>query len=412
MRSLLMATALCAVVVMLTGCSFTVNTPCTKISHQSRLNGCGCGAGDSCNSCETAARPGLMSRFGGKANCATGDCGAPAPTMSASSCGCGGADCGPTCGDGSTDCGCKGSADCGSSTGGLFGFLKSNSIGGSMGMRLGETGSECTDGCGRSGCGLRGKLCLTCGTKAKLGGRIKAMGSKCQTAGGCDAPGGCGEADGCGGLKGNGLLSGRVRAMGSQCQAAGGCDTPGGCGEADNCGGLKGSGLFSKGMLSGGLQNSGLLNGRIRAMGSQCQAAGGCNAPGGCGEADGCRGLQGNGLLSNGLQGNGLLSNGLQNNGLMNNGLLNGRIRAMGSHCQAAGGCNAPGGCGGIGGCRGLHGGGLLGGKHTKPYGGAIPHVAENPMMGGGQVPQYVYPYYTTRGPRDFLNTNPPSIGY
>jgi hypothetical protein len=27
-------------------------------------------------------------------------------------------------------------------------------------------------------------------------------------------------------------------------------------------------------------------------------------------------------------------------------------------------------------------------------------------------APQYVYPYYTTRGPRDFLMANPPTIGY
>jgi hypothetical protein len=29
----------------------------------------------------------------------------------------------------------------------------------------------------------------------------------------------------------------------------------------------------------------------------------------------------------------------------------------------------------------------------------------------GPQTGQVVYPYYTTRGPRDFLNPNPPSIG-
>jgi hypothetical protein len=28
-----------------------------------------------------------------------------------------------------------------------------------------------------------------------------------------------------------------------------------------------------------------------------------------------------------------------------------------------------------------------------------------------GPVPQYAYPYYTIRGPRDFLVDNPPSIG-
>ena len=64
----------------------------------------------------------------------------------------------------------------------------------------------------------------------------------------------------------------------------------------------------------------------------------------------------------------------------------------------------------------GLHGAGGLGGAggHTKPYGGEIPHTSAYPGTGGGagQAPQYVYPYYTTRGPRDFLMSNPPSIGY
>jgi hypothetical protein len=30
----------------------------------------------------------------------------------------------------------------------------------------------------------------------------------------------------------------------------------------------------------------------------------------------------------------------------------------------------------------------------------------------GPPTPQYTYPYYTTRGPRDFLLDNPPPIGY
>ena len=30
----------------------------------------------------------------------------------------------------------------------------------------------------------------------------------------------------------------------------------------------------------------------------------------------------------------------------------------------------------------------------------------------GPPTPQYTYPYYTTRGPRDFLLNNPPPIGY
>ncbi len=32
--------------------------------------------------------------------------------------------------------------------------------------------------------------------------------------------------------------------------------------------------------------------------------------------------------------------------------------------------------------------------------------------QGAPPAPQVVYPYYTTRAPRDFLLDNPPSIGY
>ncbi len=61
-------------------------------------------------------------------------------------------------------------------------------------------------------------------------------------------------------------------------------------------------------------------------------------------------------------------------------------------------------------------------GGRNHPYGGEIPHT--DPYMYGGwggmgdgsgfgQGPvNYAYPYYTTRGPRDFLMNNPPSIGW
>ena len=78
------------------------------------------------------------------------------------------------------------------------------------------------------------------------------------------------------------------------------------------------------------------------------------------------------------------------------------------------GGCGVP-GCG--------HGGqfcsGCLNSAAAKlaakrnPYGPTLPHT--NPAAGqqpqSGIAPQYAYPYYTTRGPRDFLRDNPPSIG-
>ncbi len=41
------------------------------------------------------------------------------------------------------------------------------------------------------------------------------------------------------------------------------------------------------------------------------------------------------------------------------------------------------------------------------------PHYGKQVQTGppGPPAPSYVYPYYTTRGPRDFLLDNPPTIG-
>ncbi len=52
-------------------------------------------------------------------------------------------------------------------------------------------------------------------------------------------------------------------------------------------------------------------------------------------------------------------------------------------------------------------------GQH--PYGGQIPHtdyMGAGVSPQGGMTPTVAYPYYTTRGPRDFLQRNPPSIGW
>jgi hypothetical protein len=38
-------------------------------------------------------------------------------------------------------------------------------------------------------------------------------------------------------------------------------------------------------------------------------------------------------------------------------------------------------------------------------------HYRPPTQPAGGPAPQYAYPYYTIRGPRDFLVNNPPSIG-
>ena len=63
--------------------------------------------------------------------------------------------------------------------------------------------------------------------------------------------------------------------------------------------------------------------------------------------------------------------------------------------------------------CRhgGLFGMGLFGGG-SGPYTGNRGFVSSE-YMGPPlqQMPAVAYPYYTTRGPRDFLQNNPPSIG-
>jgi hypothetical protein len=99
-----------------------------------------------------------------------------------------------------------------------------------------------------------------------------------------------------------------------------------------------------------------------------------------------------------------------------------GRLRGSIAQVSGIGGCGRF-GCGQNGvhcfSCR-LRG---MAGRHSRgsanhPYGGQIPHTQHNPdhgsypNAGGGAAPTYAYPYYTTRGPRDFLMANPPSIGW
>ena len=57
----------------------------------------------------------------------------------------------------------------------------------------------------------------------------------------------------------------------------------------------------------------------------------------------------------------------------------------------------------------GHHGLGHHGGNGLLPGGGM--HYRPPTEPAGGPVGTYAYPYYTIRGPRDFLMANPPSIG-
>jgi hypothetical protein len=56
--------------------------------------------------------------------------------------------------------------------------------------------------------------------------------------------------------------------------------------------------------------------------------------------------------------------------------------------------------------------GGPLGAIAGRHHAGPQSHTGPGPGPAMGPAsPTYGYPYYTTRGPRDFLNPNPPSIG-
>ncbi len=100
---------------------------------------------------------------------------------------------------------------------------------------------------------------------------------------------------------------------------------------------------------------------------------GGACGPGGCGPAGGLHGMGG------GLHG---MGGGLHGMG--------GGLHGMGAGLHGMGG--------------GLHGAGNGGMSHAQ-------YRADDQVGSGVPGPTVAYPYYTTRGPRDFLLDNPPSIG-
>lgn len=109
----------------------------------------------------------------------------------------------------------------------------------------------------------------------------------------------------------------------------------------------------------------------------------------GCGTTEGCDG--GCGLSSGGLLGN-----------LVGARPIRDRLQGVG--CGAVG-------CGLGGRLCGRCMGGLRRTPPVHPYGGQAP--CSQPLAGpqGQMSPTVGYPYYTTRGPRDFFLNNPPSLG-
>ena len=68
----------------------------------------------------------------------------------------------------------------------------------------------------------------------------------------------------------------------------------------------------------------------------------------------------------------------------------------------------------GIGGCRGCNNGSgcIRNGAYARHFGPSTHVTGAEEGAGAPQGAQVAYPYYTNRGPRDFLLNNPPSIGY
>ncbi len=148
------------------------------------------------------------------------------------------------------------------------------------------------------------------------------------------------------------------------------------------------------GLATTGCASSGLMGPSYRQAGGGISSPGGssvqtCSTGGGCDDAccgdsscDSCCG----GGCSDGCCGDG--------------GCSSGRCGRGGGGCSACGGS-------GCGLCQRMVGRVASG---FCPHSGGYPEAYNDytPSPPSGQV---AYPYYTTRGPRDFLSSNPPSIG-
>ena len=183
---------------------------------------------------------------------------------------------------------------------------------------------------------------------------------------------------GCRGLSCTDSLS--SMAFGSS-HGGGGCQS-GNCGIGGgrfSGGGFVDDGFVDGGFVSGGCPECGGALGRIGC--GDCGLGFGGGSGGGCGGGAGCGSGSGGGLIRGGLMGCG------------GGGLCSGR-------------CGGPGSCGG-----------QLTAQLKAQLDQFKAVTARNCANGGCGLPPgpetgaVHYPYYTTRGPRDFFMCNPPSIG-
>ncbi len=286
--------------------------------------------------------------------------------------------------------GCDGSADCGG-----CGSCEQNYDNGIPTLRVPGI-SPCMFGRNENGSARRSRL---------LGRR------SCD----CDsADCGCDSNDSCGGECGCSDNCGCSETGGGSCD----CGTSDGTftgGYQEGYGGVYDEGYGYEGGYEGGYDAGGHAEGtfdggamRSRRAPVRSVASRGCGRFG-CGEGGHicltCR-------LRGGIGGGNGIGHGGNGIGHGGNGIGHGGHGGLGHGGLGHGGLGHGGlGHGGVGGHLGGHlgGHGLHSGGH--PYGGAVPHTAQPPNM-GGTAPSYAYPYYTTRGPRDFLQKSPPSIGY
>lgn len=146
---------------------------------------------------------------------------------------------------------------------------------------------------------------------------------------------------------------------------------------------MAGGGMVGGGMAGDGMMAGGMMNGGRRVAGGGMLGAAGCQ--------DGSCGLLGGGLGS-GVAGRGIGARGIGGRGVLAGGF--GRAGACGTCGMLGGNCRC----------------GLLG--NHAPYTPDYMGPAAGTPGGGPETAHYRYPYYTTRAPRDFLMSNPPSIGW
>jgi hypothetical protein len=223
---------------------------------------------------------------------------------------------------------------------------------------------------------------------------------------------GCGCKSGAcdGGCRGSraGLLSRLNTCKDGSCD--GDCEATDGEGCDDGCSngllsrmnGISVSGGRLAGMMQGGVMQTAMAQQVpiVDAAGADCCGRFGCGRDGK--RCMTCRAKlsRGNGMSLGNRMGNGMgMGMGMGNGMGMGMGMGNGAGLGLRSQMGCGNGT-----CGQCSGCLGKF-------RNGRPTAGQMPHTAPSPGM-TGMAPQFVYPYYTTRGPRDFLMANPPTIGY